>query len=63
MPFSRGQNAFEADHKKIADQMGVNVLWAPTHVFLLEAIDTFADRSLDFAPRLHENSLHMLSLF
>ena len=33
----RGQNALQADHEKIAEQVGVNILGATAHVVLLEA--------------------------
>ena len=53
--FGRGQDALEADHEEIADQVGVNVLGAAAHVFLLEAADPFADGGFDFSLRLHAN--------
>ena len=51
--FGRGQNALEADHEEIADQVGVNVLGPAAHVFLLEAADPFADGGFDFSLRFH----------
>ena len=51
--FGRGEDAFQADHEQVADQVGVDVLGSPAHVFLLETADPFADGRLDFSLRFH----------
>ena len=64
LPFSAGSDLtsccsaavrtpLEADHEQIADQMGVNILGAPAHVFLFEAADPFADGGFDFSLCFH----------
>ena len=60
--FGRGQDALEADHEQIADQVGVDVLGSPAHVFLLEAADPFADGGFDFSLRFHSDLERVLSL-
>ena len=60
--FGRGQNALEADDEKITDQVRMNMLGPPAHVFLLKVRDPFTDRRFDFSPRLHDgNPQHALS--
>ncbi len=44
----------EADHEEITDQVGVNVLGSPAHVFLFESADPFADGGFDFSLRFYE---------
>ena len=51
--FGRGQDALEADHEKVADQVGVNVLGPPAHVFLFKARHPFADGGFDFSLCFH----------
>ncbi len=51
--FGRRQHAVEADHQKVADEMGVDVLGATAHIILLKAADPFADSRFDLALRLH----------
>jgi hypothetical protein len=50
-----GQNASEANHEKIAEQVDVDVLGAPADVILLEATDSLADGSFDLTPGSHGN--------
>src|SRR5438132_1194149 len=52
----RGQNALEANHEEIAEQVGVNVLGSPPHVFLFEAGDPFADGGFYFPLCFHNRS-------
>ena len=51
--FGRGQYTLEADHEQVTDQMGLNVLGAPAHEFLLKATDSLGNGGFDFALRLH----------
>ena len=51
--FGRGEHTLEADDEEIADQMGVNVFWTSTHVFLLEVTHPFTDSAFDFTLRFH----------
>jgi hypothetical protein len=53
MLFGRRQNALQADHEQVAEQMGVDVLGSPAHEILLEATDSVANRGFDFTLRLH----------
>ena len=53
MLFGRGQDALEADHEKIIDQVCVDVFGPPAHVLLLEATDPFTDGGFDFPLRFH----------
>jgi hypothetical protein len=39
-------------HEEVADQVGVDVLWPPPHVLLLESTDRLADGGFDLALRL-----------
>src|SRR6266849_8027391 len=59
--FGRRQNALEADNEQIGDQVSVNVLGSPTHVFLLKATDPFADSGFDFSLGFHGNVARSLS--
>jgi hypothetical protein len=45
--FGRGQDALEADHQEVAEQVGADVLGPPAHVFLFEAAHPFADGGFD----------------
>jgi len=51
--FGRRQDAAEAHHEKIANEVGVDLLGAAAHVLLFEAADPFADCGLDLALCLH----------
>jgi hypothetical protein len=51
--FGRGQDALEADHEKVIDQVGVDVLGPAAHVFLFKATDPFADGGFDFPLGFH----------
>ena len=51
--FCHGQDPFESDDEKIADQIGVNILGPATHVLLFEARDSFAHGGFDFSLSLH----------
>ena len=53
MLLGRGQDALQADHEEIIDQVGANVLGPASHIFLLEARDPFADGGFDFALGFH----------
>ena len=46
---SGGQNAFQADHEKIAEQVGVNILGAVAHALLRKAAHSPADGGFDFS--------------
>lgn len=61
--FGRRQNALEADNKEISDQVSVNVLGSPPHVFLLKVTDPFADSRFDFSLGFHGNVARRLILF
>ena len=52
-----GQNALETHDQEIAEQVGVNVLGAPTHVILLEATDSFTNGGFDLSLCSHGNIL------
>ena len=52
-----GQNALQADHEEIAQQMGVNVLRAPAHVVLLKTTDSLRNSGFHFSDRSHLDSL------
>src|SRR5262249_20202319 len=49
----RRQNALEANHEEIAEQVGADVLGPAAHVILLEAGDALGDGGFDFSLRLH----------
>src|SRR5690242_9831618 len=49
----RGQDALEADDEEFADQVGVDLLGTPAHVFLLEIAHPLADGGFDLSLRLH----------
>ena len=51
--FGRGQDALEADHEQITDQVGVDVLGAAAHVILFEVAHPFANGGFDFALGFH----------
>jgi hypothetical protein len=53
MLFGRSQDALKADHEEIAEQVRADVLGSPAHVFLLEAVDPFADGGLDLSLCFH----------
>jgi hypothetical protein len=53
MLFGGGQDALEADHEEIIDQVRADVFGSPAHVFLLEATDPLADGGFDFPLRFH----------
>ena len=53
--FGGCQNALEPDNEEISDQVSVNVLGSPPHVFLLKATDPFADSGLNFSLGFHGN--------
>ena len=48
--FGRRQDALEADHEKVTDQVGVDVLGPAAHVFLLEATSSLRRWRLRFLP-------------
>jgi hypothetical protein len=51
--FGHCQDALEADHEEIAEQVRANVLGRAAHVLLLEAREPLADGSLDLTERLY----------
>jgi hypothetical protein len=51
--FGCGQHAVEADHEKVTDQVGVNVLGSPAHLILFKTADSVADGGFDFSLALH----------
>ena len=51
--FGHGQNAFESNDEKIADQVRMNILRPAAHIILFKARDTFAYCRFDFALSLH----------
>jgi hypothetical protein len=61
--FGRRQNALEADNEEIGNQVSVNVLGSPTHVFLLKATDPFANGAFDFSLGFHGNVARSVILF
>ena len=53
-----GQNALQADHEKIAQQVGVNILGTPAHIVLLEARNSLHKRRLRFLPGFSSRPPH-----
>ena len=51
--FGGGQHAVKANHEQITDQVGLDILGATAHVFLLKTRDPLADRGFDFSLRFH----------
>ena len=49
-----GQDALESDHQKIPEQVDVNVLGAPAHVFLFKVADAFANGRFNLALCFHK---------
>jgi hypothetical protein len=43
------QDTLKTDHEKRVNQIGVNILRSPTHVFLLKAADPLANGCFDFS--------------
>jgi hypothetical protein len=56
--FGRGQNAAKADHKKITEQVRVDVLGSPAHVVLLKAANSLTNSGFEFAQCSHIDTLH-----
>ncbi len=56
--FGGGQNAPKADHEKITEQVRVNFLGSPAHVFLLEATNSFTNSGFEFAQCSHFDTHH-----
>jgi hypothetical protein len=53
--FGRGQDALEADHEQVADEMGADILGSPAHLVLLKVADAFADSGFDFTLGFHDD--------
>lgn len=51
--FGGGQHATQSNEEHVAKQVGLNILRATAHVFLLEARDPLADGGFDFSLRFH----------
>ena len=51
--FGGGQHATQSNQQQITEQMGLDILGATAHVFLLEARDPLADCGFDFSLRFH----------
>ena len=52
--FGGGQDALEANHDKIIDQVRVDIFGPAAHVLLLEAAHPLADGGFDFPQRFHD---------
>jgi len=48
-----GQHALQADHKEIAQQVGVNILGTSAHVFLLETRNSRANGGFNLSMGFH----------
>jgi len=48
-----GQNALQADHEEISEQVGVNILGSAAHILLLEARYGFTNGGFDFSMGFH----------
>src|SRR5688572_19970493 len=51
--FSHRQDTFESNHKKVADQVSMNILGTAAHVILFKAADASTNGSLNFPLTLH----------
>ena len=51
------QNALQADHEEVAEQVGANVLGPPAHVVLLETRDPRTDGGFDLSDGFHSRFL------
>src|SRR5688572_23322308 len=52
--FSHRQDTFESNHKKVADQVRMNILGSAAHVILFKAADASTNGRLDFPLTLHK---------
>jgi len=58
-----GQNTLQANHDQVADQVGMNVLGAAAHEFLLKPRHSLADGRFDLSLRFHADRESLAQLF